>query len=99
MTYLFLISFLEQTSSNFSINFNLITHDKILGNLRVGMEVITCPQTRVPRPKKIHHSHWSRDKALVENAILPYCTMTTYLRIYKRIGMKTKFCTWETPKI
>lgn len=90
--YFLILSLFEQiitnckgnTNANTGFNYvnNHFTYDKILGNFLVGTEVINCPQTSVPIPKKIHHSHWSRERALVEKAIFPYWIMTTCERLY-----------------
>jgi|GEM_PF-6692482 len=33
------------------------THENILGIFLVGIQVMICPQIKVPTPKKMHHSH------------------------------------------
>jgi hypothetical protein len=46
--------------------------EKECGMQLFGIVVITCCQTRVPRPKNIHHIHCSRFNGAVEKANLPY---------------------------
>lgn len=41
---------------------------KVFGILLVGIVVINWPHTRVPKPRKIHHNHWSMVRLAVENA-------------------------------
>lgn len=55
----------------------ILTYERILGIRRVGIVVTIWPHISVPIPKNRHHNHWSNVSALVLNAILPYCMMTT----------------------
>lgn len=55
----------------------ILTYERILGILRVGTVVTTWPHNSVPIPKNRHHIHCSNVSALVLNAILPYCMITT----------------------
>lgn len=55
----------------------LCSYDINFGNARVGTVVTNWPHNNVPTPKNKHQPHCSSVKAFVENAILPYCIMTT----------------------
>lgn len=38
----------------------------------------TCPHRREPKPKNVHHSHWSTDRATQLKGFPPNCTITTW---------------------
>ncbi len=46
-----------------------------LGTQLVGMVVMICCHTRVPTPRKMHHTHCSMFSGVVEKATPPTCTM------------------------
>lgn len=58
----------------------------------------SCPQRSVPTPKNRHHSHCSKDKLLVEKAILPYWMISTCKKASvkpsppKKLGCTTHLC-------
>ena len=59
-----------------------------LGTHFVGMVVIICCHTRVPTPRKMHQTHCSTLRGVVEKATPPNCTMT----IWKVPKMLAKYC-------
>ena len=54
------------------------THAIDLGMQLVGMVVMICCQTRVPMPRKMHQTHCSTFRAVVEKAMPPNWTMIIY---------------------
>jgi mannose/fructose/N-acetylgalactosamine-specific phosphotransferase system component IID len=55
----------------------ITTYESILGIFLVGTVVTNWPHNNVPIPKNRHHSHCSKLKLAVENAILPNSIIRT----------------------